>query len=104
MIPGVFIKDGLQDVKECESREEEAEGQPESMVITKDPLEEKMDKPKKKVWTCMLGAGVGERHFCVEMAGHSSSSRHGMSPGIWTRQVTRETRFATETEKYELHK
>lgn len=64
MIPGVFIKDGLQEVKECESREEEAEGQPESMVITKDPLEEKMDKPKKKVWTCMLGAGGGVSFLC----------------------------------------
>lgn len=47
MIPGVFIKNGLQEVKECESREEEAEGQPESQVIKKDPLEDKMDKPKK---------------------------------------------------------
>lgn len=53
MILGVFIKDGLQEVKKYESREEEAEGQPESMVIRKDPLEEKVDKPKKKVWTCM---------------------------------------------------
>lgn len=53
MIPGVFIKDGLQKVKECKSREEEAEGRPESMVIRKDPLEEKMDKPKKNVWACM---------------------------------------------------
>lgn len=52
MIPGVS-KNRLQEVKECESREEAAEGQPESMGIMQDALEEKMDKPKKKVWTHM---------------------------------------------------
>lgn len=49
MIPGVFIKDGLQEVKERESREKkEAEGQRENTVIMKEPLEEKMDKPKER--------------------------------------------------------